>query len=396
MPRALPAALIALTLGAAPAWAGPAEDADAREALAAAGLADATFASATREGGDIVVSGIVAKVQPKAARKPPRPAEAGKPEKPEKPETARIASLRAQGARGEGKARSYDKVTLSGMDVGDVHVDVTVATGVLAAGFDGNPGADVVQARGVSTRMAGGESLRVEGIHLSRTGWRGPGAESGSLQIRGVSVKGGRADLLAAMPDLPRTADLDIGWSSNPDTGRAALDGLTLWLGKAATLRMTASFTGFDAKRMAEAGAANAAAMSSGEESSRKVAEAMQGVRLEDATVRVENAGLVQSLVTIYALTQGTDTVSVTANLTKAVEGMWPRGKGDLELRANALRAVKAFLADPRSLDVRVAPPGGLDQAGFSEAMKAGPNARALGLTVEANTPRRTGEAKAQ
>ncbi len=252
-----------------------------------------------------------------------------------------------------------------------------------------------MQAQGISTRTKEGETFRIEGIHLSRTGWRGPGAESSSLQVRGATVKGGRSDLLAAMPDLPRSADLDVEWSSNPGTGRAALDGLTLWLGKSATLRMTASFTGLDARRVAEAGAVNAAGVAN-EESSRKVADAMRDVRLENATLRVDNAGLVQSLVTIYALTQRTDTATVTTALTKAAEGMWPRGKGDPGLRSSVLGAVTKFLSDPRSLDLRVAPPGGLDQAGFSEAVNAGPTARALGLTIEANAPRRTGEAKAR
>ncbi len=112
----------------------------------------------------------------------------------------------------------------------------------------------------------------------------------------------------------------------------------------------------------------------------------LQGVNIVGASVRYDDASFAGRLLDYFAAEAGTDRATHVENLKAALPGMLA-GSGIPALNDIVIPPVSAFLDDPQSLEVRVAPPS---PTSLLVLMAAAANPAglitALGFTVEANT----------
>lgn len=112
----------------------------------------------------------------------------------------------------------------------------------------------------------------------------------------------------------------------------------------------------------------------------------MQGVNIVGASVRYDDASLAGRLLDYFAAEAGTDRATHVENLKAGLPAMLA-GSGIPALNDIVIPPVSAFLDDPQSLEVRVAPPS---PTSLLVLMAAAANPAglitALGFTVEANT----------
>ena len=112
----------------------------------------------------------------------------------------------------------------------------------------------------------------------------------------------------------------------------------------------------------------------------------MQGVSIVSASVRYDDASLAGKLLDFFAAQSGADRATFVEGL-KATLPMMLAETGIPELNDLVVPPVSAFLDDPKSLEVKVAPPS---PTSLLVLMAAAANPAglitALGLAVEANT----------
>lgn len=113
----------------------------------------------------------------------------------------------------------------------------------------------------------------------------------------------------------------------------------------------------------------------------------MQGVSIVGASVRYDDASLAGKLLDFFAAESGADRASFVAGL-KSTLPMMVGQSGIPALKDIVVPPVEAFLDNPESLEIRIAPPS---PTSVLVVMAAAANPagliKALGLVVEANTP---------
>jgi hypothetical protein len=135
--------------------------------------------------------------------------------------------------------------------------------------------------------------------------------------------------------------------------------------------------------------------MAAGDEMTEEMAQAqmmqgmaiMQGVSIVGASVRYDDAGLVGKLLDYYAAESGADRASFVEGLKSALPAMVAQS-GIPALTDVVVPPVSAFLDNPESLEIKVAPPSPTS-ALVLMAAAANPAGliTALGLVIEANMP---------
>ena len=185
----------------------------------------------------------------------------------------------------------------------------------------------------------------------------------------------------------------DFSWSMAD--GHMALNEFLFDFDDVGALDITGEFTGLTPAVLDQLYAMQTAmATAGGAEPTEEQAQAqmmqgmaiMQGVNIVNTSVRYDDASLAGKLLDYFAGQSGTDRAAFVAGL-KAQLPLMLAGSGIPALNDVVIPPVEAFLDDPQSLEVKVAPPS---PTSLLVLMAAAANPAglitALGLAVEANT----------
>ena len=185
----------------------------------------------------------------------------------------------------------------------------------------------------------------------------------------------------------------DFDWSMAD--GHMVLNEFLFDFADVGALDLTADFTGLTPAVLDQLYAMQAAMATTGdaaptdEQSQAQMMQGMaimQGVNIVGASVRYDDASLAGKLLEYFAKQSGTDRAGFVAGL-KAQLPLMLAGTGIPALNDVVIPPVEAFLDDPQSLEIKVAPPS---PTSLLVLMAAAANPAglitALGLVVEANT----------
>ena len=185
----------------------------------------------------------------------------------------------------------------------------------------------------------------------------------------------------------------DFDWSMAD--GHMVLNEFLFDFADVGALDLTADFTGLTPAVLDQLYAMQAAMATTGdaaptdEQSQAQMMQGMaimQGVNIVGASVRYDDASLAGKLLEYFAKQSGTDRAGFVAGL-KAQLPLMLAGTGIPALNDVVIPPVEAFLDDPQSLEIKVAPPS---PTSLLVLMAAAANPAglitALGLAVEANT----------
>lgn len=200
------------------------------------------------------------------------------------------------------------------------------------------------------------------------------------------------AETIATLGLTTLTGDvyLDMDWTMAD--GNMALNEFSFDFAEVGAFDITAEVTGFTPTVLDQIYAMQA---SMGSEPTAEQAQAqmmqgmalMQGVSIVSASVRYDDASLAGKLLDFFAAQSGADRATFVAGLKAALPGMLAES-GIPALNDLVVPPVSAFLDDPQSLEVKVAPPS---PTSLLVLMAAAANPAglitALGLAVEANMP---------
>lgn len=190
------------------------------------------------------------------------------------------------------------------------------------------------------------------------------------------------------------TGDITQDFSWSMADGHMVLNEFLFDFADVGALDITADFTGLTPAVLDQLYAMQAAmADTSGGEMSEEQAQAqmmsgmaiMQGVNIASASVRYDDASLAGKLLDFFAEQSGTDRATFIDGL-KAQLPLMLAGTGIPALNDVVIPPVEAFLDDPQSLEIKLAPPS---PTSLLVLMAAAANPagliQALGLVVEAN-----------
>ena len=221
------------------------------------------------------------------------------------------------------------------------------------------------------------------------------------------SINGIVADLTSVSEEDPETGatiealgltglagdvHMDMTWALAD--GRMAVNEFSFDFADVAALDINLEVTGFTPDVLDQIYAMQAA-MSAGGEPTEEQAQAqmmqgmalMQGVSIVSASVRYDDASLAGKLLDFFAAQSGADRASFVQGL-KAMLPSMLAGSGIPALNDLVVPPVSAFLDNPQSIEVKVAPPS---PTSLLVLMAAAANPAglitALGLAVEANQP---------
>lgn len=185
----------------------------------------------------------------------------------------------------------------------------------------------------------------------------------------------------------------DLTWSMAD--GRMTINEFLLDFADVGALNLKFDISGFTPAVLDQIYAMQAQMLASGEEPTEEQAQAqmmqgmalMQGVSIVGASVRYDDASLAGKLLDFFAASSGADRATFVAG----IKGMLPSiiaESGIPALSDVVVPAVSTFLDDPKSLEVKIAPPS---PTSLLVLMAAAANPQglitALGLAVEANAP---------
>ena len=185
---------------------------------------------------------------------------------------------------------------------------------------------------------------------------------------------------------------MDMAWSMAD--GRMAINEFSFDFADVGALDITAEVTGFTPDVLDQIYAMQASMGTEGELTEEQAQAQMmqgmalmQGVSIVSASVRYDDASLAGKLLDFFAGQSGADRATFVEGLKATLPAMLAE-TGIPALNDLVVPPVSAFLDDPQSLEVRVAPPS---PTSLLVLMAAAANPAglitALGLTVEANTP---------
>lgn len=393
--RAILATALVLMPLAAHAEAPPAPERDeVRRIAESMGLAEVTAGEVSAAGGSIVARDVRGSLP---APQPGGPAMA-----------VRVGAITIDGLRKDGEARAASLVTAEDLSVGPARFGRLAVSDLQVAAPGAKPRYAAFQAEGI--RLSGpedGSEIAVAGLRLTAEDWRDGVPARSAMQLRGVALAGAAAGKAArAAPEIPQGFDLDSRTTFDAAKGSLTLDEFSLWLGRSAVLRATATFSGLDLGKIEEArrkmpviqaptpqaavpGPAPARAADAATASAlMPLALAYGGVRIEGAEIRLEDAGLVRSVLAARAkATRATTEDVADALVAQADAALAP--KVSPAFKADTLGAIRAFLAEPRNISLRLAPgegQGRLFQL-FVGLARGFVTAKDLGATVRANQP---------
>ena len=184
----------------------------------------------------------------------------------------------------------------------------------------------------------------------------------------------------------------DLTWSMAD--GHMVINEFLFDFADVGALDITADFTGLTPAVLDQIYAMQASMAAAGTAPTEEQAQAqmmqgmalMQGVNIVGASVRYDDASLAGKLLDFFAAQSGIDRATFVEGLKASLPGILA-GSGIPALNDVVIPPVSAFLDDPQSLEVAVAPPS---PTSLLVLMAAAANPAglitALGLTVEANT----------
>lgn len=176
--------------------------------------------------------------------------------------------------------------------------------------------------------------------------------------------------------------------------GRVVVDEFLFDFDQVGALNFTSEFTGFTPALLEQLEALQQQAMAAGEMSDEQQQAlmmssmaAMQGVNIVKASVRYDDASLASNLLDFFASESGASRADFAAGI-KAMLPSILAETGVPALADLAVPALSAFLDDPRSIELKVAPPSPVSLL-VMMAAAANPAGliTALGLSLEANSP---------
>ncbi|WP_323013868.1 hypothetical protein [Devosia sp.] len=176
--------------------------------------------------------------------------------------------------------------------------------------------------------------------------------------------------------------------------GRVVVDEFLFDFDEVGALNFTSEFTGFTPALLEQLEALQQQAMAAGEMSDEQQQAlmmssmaAMQGVNIVKASVRYDDASLASNLLDFFASESGASRADFVAGI-KAMLPSILAETGVPALADLAVPALSAFLDDPRSIELKVAPPSPVSLL-VMMAAAANPAGliTALGLSLEANSP---------
>jgi len=176
--------------------------------------------------------------------------------------------------------------------------------------------------------------------------------------------------------------------------GRIVVDEFLFDFDKVGALNFTSEFTGFTPALLEQLEAMQQQALAAGDMSEEQAQAmmmssmaAMQGVNIVKASVRYDDASLAGNLLDFFASESGASRADFVAGL-KAMLPAILAETGVPALTDLAMPALSAFLDNPQSIELKVAPPSPVSLL-VMMAAAANPAGliTALGLSLEANTP---------
>lgn len=176
--------------------------------------------------------------------------------------------------------------------------------------------------------------------------------------------------------------------------GRIVVDEFLIDFDQVGALNFTSEFTGFTQALLEQLEAMQQQALAAGDMSEEQAQAmmmssmaAMQGVNIVKASVRYDDASLAGNLLDFFASESGASRADFVAGL-KAMLPSILAETGIPALTDLAMPALSAFLDNPQSLELKVAPPSPVSLL-VMMAVAANPAGliTALGLSLEANTP---------
>lgn len=224
-----------------------------------------------------------------------------------------------------------------------------------------------------------------------------------TLSISGISLdltSLGKEDPTAAatvealgLTTISGEITMDMAWAMTD--GHMSINEFSFDFADVGALDITAELTGFTPAVLDQIYAMQAAMATAGGEPSEEQAQAqmmqgmalMQGVSIVSASVRYDDASLAGKLLDFFAEQSGADRATFVEGLKAMLPAMLAES-GIPALNDLVVPPVSAFLDDPQSLEIKVAPPS---PTSLLVLMAAAANPAglitALGLAVEANTP---------
>ncbi len=286
----------------------------------------------------------------------------------------------------------------SGLDV--AISDLTIAGLKLPPEGSTDPMAEIalydsVDMGGLTAIYEGSEVFSLEQLHAEMTGGDGtPFAFSGAAESFAVNLasledpKASEALKNAGYETLDGTFEMAGTW--DPASGRLALDQYDIAIDDAGTLGFTFEITGYTPQFIAALREIQAnMAKTEGEDKSAQgmaMLGLMQQLNLHGATLRFDDDTLTQKVLQYFADQQGAKPADI-ANQAKAVLPFAMAQIGNPELTAEVSAAVNAFLDNPESLEIRVAPEKPLPFAMIAASAMTAPQSlpQQLGVGVAAN-----------
>lgn len=333
-----------------------------------------------------------------------------------------LSGVMAAGGKGEAPAPLGD-VTLTGIEekdgaylieaalLPDIRVTeegtTVAATGIRLSGLklppegESDPFWGVVPAEGgsidsVSVARDGKEIVAFHGLGFVA----GRGKDDGPLSFTGT-VDRMSADLTTMEDPSSREVlkalgyervegRIDMAGSWSPTSGKASIDRYDIKMTDIGTLGITYAFGGYTEQvyrslrdlgtRIAEASEEERTQLSM------EMLGLVQKLLVDGASIRFTDDSLTNRILDYMAAQQGTDRAEFAGQL----KGMLPFMLGSLgnpEVAAMVSDAVAAFLDDPKSFEIAVAPPAPLEIGAIASAAMLAPQQlpQQLGLKVEAN-----------
>jgi len=364
------------------------EAADVRRIAEAIGLTDVTTGDVSVSGTSILARDVRGRLESGQAAIPGV--------------SLRIGAVSIEGMRRDGAARSAPLVTVEDVDLGESRIARLAVSDLNQETPGGKLRYGSVQAEGIRFGTPSDNTMSVAGLRMTAEDWQDDMPARSALQLRGLALMGKVSEPARTMSGMPLTFDLDSRVSFDAAKGRLVLDEFNLWAGRTAVLRATASFSDVDMAKFAQARRELAGFKAPPVPMARPgivkesfafpiampLALAYGSVRLEGAEIRLEDSGLVKAVLGSMARSaRSTPDEAAGSLVAMADAALAPRVSP--AFKADTLGALRTFLADPRSLALKLSPGAGQGRLFqlFTGLSRGFVTARDLGATVRANQP---------
>ena len=236
----------------------------------------------------------------------------------------------------------------------------------------------------LNVSYGGMDVFTLQQLHTEMTGGDGtPYAFSGAAERFS-------ADLSAVEDPKTKEGTVEMAGTWEPESGRLALDQYDISIDNAGTLGLTFEITGYTPQFIAALRETQAKmAETEGQDQSAQgmaMLGLMQQLNLHGATLRFDDDTLTRKVLQYFADQQGAKPADI-ANQAKAVLPFAMMQIGNPALTTEVSAAVNAFLDNPESLEIRVAPANPLPFAMIAASAMTAPQSlpQQLGVGVAAN-----------